>query len=200
MKPLRVRLVDKHVQANVQKTVSMASASEGASCFFVANLGNLDSAVVERLGKWAVASCVAHTLRRHEDDSVSLHAAKTSAKTARQYQSLLRTLTSHWKMPFGNLDRGWLTLLTDTEYRAAVAGATDHKACATSDHGEVAVASECTVPPLRGLGEASTPGAPKLTKPGASHVILLSLGDGFDERARAAYERLYASDRAVCAA
>ena len=180
----------------------MASASEGASCFFVANLGNLDSAVVERLGKWAVASCVAHThtLRRHEDDSVSLYAARTSAKTARQYQSLLRTLTSQWKMPFGNLDRGWLTLLTDTEYRAAVAGATDHKACATSDHGEVAVASECTVPPLHGLGKASAPAAPELTKPGASHVMLLSLGDGFDERARAAYERLYASDRAVCAA
>ena len=170
----------------------MASASEGASCFFVANLGNLDSAVVERLGKWAVASCVAHTLRRHEDDSVSLYAARTSAKTARQYQSLLRTLTSQWKMPFGNLDRGWLTLLTDTEYRAAVAGAADHKACATSDHGEV--------PPLHGLGEASAPAAPELTKPGASHVKLLSLGDGFDERARAAYERLYASDRAVCAA
>ena len=101
---------------------------------------------------------------------------------------------------FGKLDRGWLTLLTDTEYRAAVAGATDHKACATSDHGEVAVASECTVPPLHGLGEASAPAAPELTKQGASHVMLLSLGDGFDERARAAYERLYASDRAVCAA
>ena len=178
----------------------MASASEATSCYFVANLGNLDSAVVERLEKWAVASCVEHALCRHKDDSVALYASKSSAKTARQYQSLLRTLTSHWKMSFGKLDRGWLTLLTDTEYRAAVAGATDHKACATSDHGEVAVASECTVPPLHGLGEASAPAAPELTKPGASHVKLLSLGDGFDERARAAYERLYASDRAVCAA
>ena len=159
----------------------MASANEPTSCYFVANLGNLDSAVVERLEKWAVASCVEHALRRHEDDSVALYAAKTSAKTARQYQSLLRTLTSHWKMPFGKLDRGWLILLTDTEYRAAVAA---------SDHGEVAVASECTVPPA----------APQLTKPGAGHVILLSLGDGFDERARAAYERLLASDRAVCVA
>ena len=147
----------------------MASANEPTSCYFVANLGNLDSA-----------------LRRHEDDSVALYAAKTSAKTARQYQSLLRTLTSHWKMPFGKLDRGWLILLTDTEYRAAVAGATVRQDCAASDHGEVAVASECTVPPLHSVGEAS--------------VILLSLGDGFDERARAAYERLLASDRAVCVA
>ena len=76
----------------------MASANEPTSCYFVANLGNLDSAVVERLEKWAVASCVEHALRRHEDDSVALYAAKTSAKTARQYQSLLRTLTSHWKI------------------------------------------------------------------------------------------------------
>ncbi len=103
-------------------------------------------------------------------------------------------------MPFGKLDRGWLILLTDTEYRAAVAGATVRKDCAASDHGEVAVASECTVPPLHSVGEASAPAAPQLTKPGAGHVILLSLGDGFDERARAAYERLLASDRAVCAA
>ena len=84
----------------------------------------------------------------HEDDSVALYAAKTSAKTARQYQSLLRTLTSHWKMPFGKLDRGWLILLTDTEYRAAVAGATVRQDCAASDHGEVAMA-------LHSVGEAS---------------------------------------------
>ena len=107
-----------------------------------------NSAVVERLEKWAVASCVEHALRRHEDDSVALYAAKTSAKTARQYQSLLRTLTSHWKMPFGKIDRGWLILLTDTEYRAAIAGATVRQDCAASDHGEVAVA-------LHSVGEAS---------------------------------------------
>ena len=178
----------------------MASASEATSCYFVANLGNLDSAVVERLERWAVASCVEHALCRHEDDSVALYASKSSAKTARQYQSLLRTLTSHWKMSFGKLDRGWLTLLTETEYRAAVAGATNPKACAANDHSEVAVASECTVPPLHGLGEASAPVAPKLAEPGAGHVILLSLSDGFDEHARAAYERLFADRHAVCAA
>ena len=174
----------------------MASANEPTSCYFVANLGNLDSAVAERLEKWAVASCVEHALRRQEDDAVALYAAKTSAKTARQYQSLLRTLSSHWKMSFGKLDRGWLTLLTETEYRAA-AGATARKAC---DRGEVAVACECTVPPLHGLGEASAPVAPKLAEPGAGHVILLSLSDGFDEHARAAYERLFADRHAVCAA
>ena len=142
-------------------------------------------------------SCVEHAVHRHEDGSVALYAVKTSAKTARRYQSLLRTLTSHWKMTFGKLDRGWLALPTGTEYRAAVAGATDHKVCANGDHGEVAVASGCAVPPPHSLGEVS---APKLAEPGAGHVILLSLSDGFDEHARAAYERLFADRHAVCAA
>ena len=175
----------------------MASANDPISCYFVANLGNAPAAIVERLERWADASCVEHAVHRHEDGSVALYAVKTSAKTARQYQSLLRTLTSHWKMTFGKLDRGWLALLTGTEYRAAVAGATDHKVCANGDHGEVAVASGCAVPPPHSLGEVS---APKLAEPGAGHVTLLSLGDGFDERAQAAYERLPANRRAVCAA
>ncbi len=98
-------------------------------------------------------------------------------------------------MSFGRLDRGWLTLLTETEYRAAVAGATDY---AANDHSEVAVASECKAPPLHSLAEASAPAAPKLAESGAA--ILLSLGEGFDERAQAAYERLLANRRAVWAA
>ena len=179
-----------------KKTVSMASASEATSCFFVASLGDLDSAVVERLEKWAETSCVEHVLHRREDGSVALCAIKNTAKTKRQYQSLLRAVTSNWKMPFGKLDRGWLALLTDNEFRAAVAGATDHKACAA----EVAAASEGTLLPLRGLGEASAPAALKLAERGVGHVILLSLSDGFDERAQARYERLLANRRTVCAA
>ena len=131
----------------------MASASEATSCFFVASLGDLDSAVVERLEKWAETSCVEHVLHRREDGSVAPCAIKNTAKTKRQHQSLLRAVTSSWKMPFGKLDRGWLALLTDNEFRAAVAGATDHKACANGDHGEVAVASGCAVPPPHSLGE-----------------------------------------------
>ena len=100
-------------------------------------------------------------------------------------------------MSFGKLDRGWLALLTETEYRTAVAGATDY---AANDHSEVAVASECKVPPLHSLAETSAPAAPKLAESGAGHVILLSLGEGFDERAEVAYERLLANRRAVCAA
>jgi len=174
----------------------MASANEPTSCFFVANLGNNpDAAVVERLVRWAEASCVEHALRRHEGGT-ALYAARTSAKTARQFQGLLRTLTSQWKMNLGTLNRGWLTLLTDTEYKAVVGSATERKEGVV----EVGVASECNVPRLHGLSEASAPAAPKLAEPGVGHVELLSLDDGFDVRAQALYERFVTDRRAVCAA
>ena len=178
----------------------MASTNEPTSCLFVANLGNLDAAVVARIERWAEASCVEHAMRRHEEDgTVALYAVRTQVKTARQYQGLLRTLASQWKMPFGALNRGWLTLLTDTEYRAAIGSATERTEGAARDHVEVLAASECNVPRLHGLGEASAPAAPKLAEPGVVHVMLLSLGDGFDQRAQAVYERLITDRRAVMA-
>ena len=42
----------------------MASASEATSCYFVANLGNLDSAVVERLEKWAGETRALNTVEK----------------------------------------------------------------------------------------------------------------------------------------
>ncbi len=99
---------------------SSSSSIEPTSRHFVANLGALDPAVEERLQRWAATSCEEHALRRHEDGSLALYAVKRSAKTARQYQTLLRTLSSHWRLPFGKLERGWLSLLGEGEYRAAV--------------------------------------------------------------------------------
>ena len=98
------------------------ATSEPTSCYFVAHLGSLDAAILERLDRWAAAACSTHALKPREDGSMALYAVKKggSAKTARQFQSLLRTLTSHWKMPFGKLERGWLKLLSVEEYRAAV--------------------------------------------------------------------------------
>ena len=177
----------------------MASASEATSCYFVANLGNLDPAIVERLERWAAASCVDYASRRAEDGSVALYAAKAAAKTARQYQSLLRTLSSHWSMPFGKLERGWVTLLTEAEYRGNVEGATARKDCAGSDLVEVATPSECAAPCAHDVCQASVVAAPKLPEVDVG-VILFSLGEGFDARARAGYERLLAERCAVCAA
>ena len=174
----------------------MTSASEPTSCNFVANLGNLGPAAVERLKRWAEASCAKHALRRHEDGSVTLYASRAAAKTTRQYQSLLRTLSSHWKTPFGKLEGGWLSLLTEDEYGAAVGVANERREC------DVVVDSQCEVPRPQDLVRV---GAPQTQAgPGASCVYLLSLSDGFDERAQALYDRLRTSEvlphMAVCAA
>ena len=99
---------------------SSSPSNEPTSKHFVAKLGALDPAVEERLQRWAATSCDEHAMRRHEDGSVDLYAVKNSAKTARQYQSLLRTLSSQWKLPLGKLDRGWLSLLNEGEYRTSV--------------------------------------------------------------------------------
>ena len=158
----------------------MASASEPTSCYFVADLGNLDTAVVARLERWAEASCRGHVLRRREDGSVTLCASRTAAKTSRQYQSLLRTLSSQWKMSFGKLQSGWLSLVAEDEYRAAVGVANERTGY------EVAV--DCR----REVHRPHDPvhvGAPQSqAEPGASCVYLLSLSDGFDERAQALYD------------
>ena len=166
----------------------MAPASEATSCYFAANLGNLDQVIIERLQKWAAASAAEHAIRRHADGSVTLYASRAAAKTARQYQSLLRTLSSHWKMPFGKLDSGWLSLLTEHEYRAVV-GATNERQCEVN----------------RPHDQARLNAPRSQAEPGASCMYPLSLTDGFDERAQVLYDSLRANGAmqpytVVCAA
>ena len=137
------------------------------------------------LQRWAAASCVEHVLRRGADGAATLYAVKSKAKTARQYQSLLRTLTSHWKMSLGKLERGWLALLSESEYRAAVKDATGCAAsCARSSAAscttEAAELQDCT-------GGAGAPTLAVLTD-GCGHP--LSLSEGFDERAQALFASL----------
>ena len=56
------------------------------------------------------------SLCRHEDASVTLYASRIQQKLRDDAKTLLRTLSSHWKFPFGKLDRGWLALLDEGEY------------------------------------------------------------------------------------
>ena len=174
----------------------MASASERTSCYFTASLGALDPAVVERLERWAPASCVEHVLHRNEDASVTMYAVKSSAKTARQYQSLLRTLTSHWKMNFGKLERGWLALLTEGEYRVAVRGAPVCVQAELNDSQEAGVHSRVCAnwvgAPAQAVSGDSVQRMQQRTEP-VGCVELLALSEGFDERAQALYNNLVAA-------
>ena len=103
-----------------------------------------------------------------------LYAAKTSAKTSRQYQSHLRTLASQWQMAFGKLDRGWLQLLSAEEYRAR------------SD------AQQEAEPPLV-PARVETHGMPCPAE-AAAPVFLSRLSDDFAARSQEALARL----RAAC--
>ncbi len=91
-------------------------------------------------------------------------------------------------MTFGKLEGGWLALLTEGEYRAAVQGAIGSAAadCATE-------ATECAAASLQSQVCASGVGAPTQAVSGDGCVQLLALSEGFDERAKALYDSLVAA-------
>ena len=93
-------------------------SGEPASKYFVAHLGEATAEVEARLLQWA-AGCVAHSLARDERNQVSLYFERAEARTVRQMQSLLRTLSSKWKLPLGQLEKRWLRALTPDEFRGA---------------------------------------------------------------------------------
>ena len=170
------------------------ATSEPTSCYFVAHLGSLDAAILERLDRWAAAACSTHALKPREDGSMALYAVKKggSAKTARQFQSLLRTLTSHWKMPFGKLERGWLKLLSVEEYRAAVGDPPARANLEAALPAPEQAPSKDQAQALRGL--------PQLCRAEAAETVFLTrLSDDFATRSQQALARLRAARlRAAC--
>ena len=143
----------------------MAESGDGRSCCFVARLGALDS--LDRFETWASSTCSEHALVRDENGAVTMYAQRETAKTARQWQSLIRTLMSQWGMAPGKMGKGWLTLLSTEEYRAAVPGP----------------------PATSGLGEGESGGSMSKGQSGPpcpvlrSGAVLHALSAGFDERA-----------------
>ena len=94
-------------------------------------------------------------------------------------------------MDVGKLDRGWLSILTEEEYRA-VAGQAHERTVRTES--EVSLHSQCEVNCPHDQDE-----------PRANCMYLLSLSDGFDERAQALYDSMCSSGvlqphTVVCAA
>ena len=78
--------------------------AEATSNHFVAHLGEAIPEVEARLRQWA-AGCVEHSLVRDERNHASLYFARAESRTVRQMQSLLRTLSSRWQLPFGKLEK-----------------------------------------------------------------------------------------------
>ena len=159
----------------------VADAGEPTStCFFARLPGtSLGAPGAERLEKWAAANCVEHALVRDAGGNVALYAMRSSGRTARQFQTLLRTLHHQWGMKLGRLeDKRWLSLLSTEDFQAAVQGARGTTESA-KEHDNRAD----SVPRERGPCRRCAEEEP---------VVLMSLSEGFDERARAALARLRA--------
>ena len=90
-----------------------------ASQYFVAELGDATAEVEARLVQWG-QGCVEHRFVRDERNCAALYFARGEARTVRQMQSLIRTLTARWGVPLGQLGAGWLRALTLDEFRANV--------------------------------------------------------------------------------
>ena len=160
----------------------VADAGEPTSTCFFARLpgASLGAAGAERLEKWAAANCVEHALVRGAGGSVALYAMRSSGRTARQFQTLLRTLTHQWGLKLGKLGGRWLLLLSPEDFQAAVQGARG------ATEGAEEHASRADIMPRapeRGPCRRYAEEEP---------VVLMSLIEGFDERARAALARLRA--------
>ena len=150
----------------------MAESGDGRSCCFVARLGGLDS--IDRLETWASSTCTEHALVRDKNGAVTMYAQRDTAKTARQWQSLIRTLMTQWGIAPGKFGKGWLTLLSTDEYSAAVP-------CprATSE----LIEGQAETPPSKGQKD---PPCFVLRSGAAPHA----LSAGFDERAAELYRRM----------
>ena len=142
---------------------------------FAANLGEATAEAEARLRRWA-SGCEEYSWERDDSNRATLYFARAESRTTRQMQSLLRTLTSRWRLPLGKLEAGWLQPLSVDEFRAAVstAGAAEGARPHAEEPPQVAVPT--MAPPLPCAGAAAGPG-----------VVLEGLPAGFDKRAREAY-------------
>ena len=142
---------------------------------FAAHLGEATADVEARLQRW-VSDCEEYSWVRDDSNRATLYFARAESRTARQMQSLLRTLTARWRLPLGKLEAGWLQPLSVEEFRAAVstAGAAEGARPHADEPPQIAVPA--MAPPLPCAGAAAGPG-----------VVLECLPPGFDERAEEAY-------------
>ena len=113
---------------------------------------------------------------RDDSNRATLYFARVESRTTRQMQSLLRTLTSRWRLPLGKLEAGWLQPLSVDEYRAAVSTAGAAEGARPHADESPPIAVHTMAPPFPCAGAAAVPG-----------VVLEHLSADFDRRAREAY-------------
>ena len=99
-------------------------------------------------------------------------------------------------MNFGKLERGWLALLTEGEYRVAVRGLPVCVQAELNDSQEAGVQSRVRAnwvgAPTQAVSGDSVQRMQQRAEP-VGCVELLALSEGFDERAQALYNNLVAA-------
>ena len=118
------------------KTIKMASAA------FAALLPeSLTDEQLVRLVKWAKETCEKSDVVMTEEGRMQLLAIRKEAKTARDFQRLLRTNLAHWSVDMPVKQTGWLKLISEGEYetlRCAMAS----RASAPADRPETETGAE----------------------------------------------------------
>ena len=147
----------------------------------MAALGDCTAEVEARLTQWG-QGCVEHRFVRDERNCAALYFAREEARTVRQMQSLIRTLTARWRVPLGQLGAGWLRTLTLEEFRANV------PAVGANEGGTGRSESEAAEPP-RAL--VSQPCAAYAAPPG-HRATLERLPEDFGVRSHAILAKLRA--------
>ena len=181
----RFSLVGKTMCSTVDRCKGVMSET---SQYFLAQLGDATPEVEARLIQWG-DSCVEHQFVRDDRNCAALYFARGDGRTVRQMQSLLRTLTARWKMPLGQLEPGWLRVLTLDEFRACVPAAEPVSPAVAAAEGAGRSKCEAVEPSLASGGRGNTGelaqscAAAYGEQPLAGHgAFLEQLPEGFDQR------------------
>ena len=92
-----------------------------ASRYYRADIGRLDESAERIFQAWADSQKHRHVLVKEDDGKIALYAEREAERQKKSHMAALRTTISNWKMTV-QLPPGFLKLLSEPEFRAALAG------------------------------------------------------------------------------
>ena len=107
-------------QNGSRKCAHIKRMSAEASHFYRADLGQLDKSSERIFQAWVDSQRHKHVLVKEDDGTVVLFAEREEERQKKSHMAALRTTISNWKIPV-QLPPGFLRLLSETEFRAAMA-------------------------------------------------------------------------------
>ena len=148
--------------------------SAAASRYYRADLGQLDESTLRIFQAWADSQRHGHFLAKDDNGTVVVYAERGAERQKKSHMAALRTTISNWKIPV-QCPAGFLRLLSETEFRAAVASLPSQPPIAEPTAIELSTSDHTPLPASCDM------------------ETLLSLSPGFDNRARAMLAALVAA-------